>query len=317
MRRFLSLPAVLGLFLLAGGPLFAQQSASAHGARAEMQQSLTQRYTLTEIGPGLLGLRGGADSIRRAGSTVVVQREGLHAGAERRQAAVNLVREQGVEVIRRDGAVQVRVGERFYVHSIYVASDGVELGLASVQQQPSGGRLWALLVFSFPPEVLHSGDRATVFRRLDEWLAPDGVASIPAPPTPTPAPPPAADSAVVKLEPGMTPAEVQRLLGPPQREVSFGRRTWLSYPGFVVHFEGDALTTVDSAGKLARLRVRSEPEAAEIYLGEKLVGSTPSTFELPPGRYVLIFRLNGYTPARRELDLLPGGDVSLVVRLEK
>ena len=297
------------------------------GARAELQQSLTQRYPVTEIGPGFLGLRGNEETVRRGGATVVIQRAGLSGAADRRQAPVNLIRGEKVEPGTPRDARQIAAGERFYVTSIYVGSDVLEFGLMSAQPAAQGGRTWAKISFLFPAEALHSGDRGVVFRELDLWFALDAggqIAPAPvyAPPQPGAAPAaqtpaPGAATAVIRIEPGMTHQQVVALLGEPVRNVSFEKRSWLVYPGFVVQMENDAVKAVEDSGRPSRVRLRSEPDGAEIYLGEKLVGSTPSSLELPAGKYVFIFRLNGYKPVRQEVDVLPGGDISVAARMEK
>jgi hypothetical protein len=254
------------------------------------------------------------------GATIVLLRDGLFGAPDRREAPLNLIRGETVETPGVSSARPLRVAERFYVHSVYVGSDVVEFGLMGTQPQAaqSGGRTWAKAVFLFPPEVLHSGDRAAVFRQIDAWFALEGTGPAPLAAAHPPAgvPMPNAATATVRIEAGMKQQEVLALLGPPVREVSFGTRAWLVYAGFVVQLEDGVVKSVENGGRPARVRVRSEPEGAEIYLGEKLVGSTPSTLELPPGRYVFIFRLNGFKPARYEIDVLSGGDLSVAVKME-
>lgn len=285
-----------------------------------------QRYPVTEIGPGLLGLRGNEESIRKVGATVVVQRPGLLSAAERKIAPVCLIRGDSVEASSSKDTRPIQPGERFYVHSIYVGMDVVEFGLMGAQPQTAagGGRAWGKIAFLFPPEVLHNADRATVFRTLDLWLGMEGASSIAAPPMYT-APPsaqqigpaPSAATATIRIEPGMNQQQVIDLLGAPVRHVSYEKRAWMIYAGFVVQLENDVVKTMGDTNRPSRVRVRSEPEGAEIYIGEKLVGATPSSLELSAGRYVFIFRLNGHKPARLEVDVLPGGDITVAAKMEK
>jgi hypothetical protein len=302
-------------------PAAAQRSGS--GARAELTQSLVQRYPLTEIGPSVLGLRGGEDSIRRAGPTFLVRRPGLVTSTQRRPATVNQIRGEAAEAPEAVNAQPVSPGDRFYVNSIYVGSDVVEVGLVSVQSVAGAGgsaRLWMLAVFFFPPDVLERGDRTAVYSQIDAWLAQEGA--VPAAATPAagaaaspPAPPGRAQR--MRIEAGMTREELVRMLGEASREVSFGQRAWMSYAGFVVALEDDRVKSVETNGRPARVRVRTEPEGAEIFLGENLVGHGPSTLELPAGRYVFIVRRNGYTPWRQEVDVLSGSDISLIAQLQR
>jgi hypothetical protein len=295
----------------------AQQAGS--GARNELLQSLVQRYPLTAIGPSVLGLRGGEDTIRQAGTILVVTRGGLQGSLDRKQMPVCLIRGEKAEVASNPSGEAISVGARFYVISIYVGLDVVEFGLLSANPpSATAPRVWARAVFLFPAATLHNGDRPAVFQQIDRWLQPEGavipIGSASAPPPASISP---AATSRVRLEPGMTREEVVRAVGEPQREVSFGTRMWLVYPAMTAYFENQKLKSVETNGRPGRVRFRTEPEGAEIYLGEQFVGQGPTTLDLPAGRYVFIVRLPGYPPQRKEVDVLPGADLSLSVRLEK
>lgn len=286
------------------------------GRRLEMEQTLRQRYMLTEIGPGILGLTGGTDTIREAGGVLVVQRAGLYGSLDRTQAAALAVREDSAEVFRGRKDFAFPVGERLYVHSVYVGRDVIVLGLLSARlvTTPGGtGRLWASASFFFPEETLARADAGAVFRVLDQWLLPEGQRAVAAEPAPEPPPPPPTD-----LQPGMTRDEVVAVLGAPRREVSFGTRTWLTYPALVVLLEDGKLSSVDRSGQPpAKVSVRSDPEGADVYLDGIFVSSTPATLELPAGTYKVSVRLPGYQEWQRDLRVLAGSDITLNARLTK
>jgi hypothetical protein len=57
--------------------------------------------------------------------------------------------------------------------------------------------------------------------------------------------------------------------------------------------------------------VRSEPDGADVYLGESFVGSTPETLELPAGTYKISVRLSGYKDWQRDVQVFGGSDLTL------
>lgn len=300
----------------------AATSALAAGARrADLEQSLGQRYGLTQIGPGVLGLTGGRDAIQQAGGVVLLQSTGLYGALDPDQPASFAIREGNLSMFRGHKDYAFPLGERLYVHSVYVGSDVVVLGLLTARSitTPAGtGRLWASCSFFFSPETLANADTGTVLQVLDQWLIPEEqsrmrgmvaetmAAQQPAPPA-TPA----------ELETGMTRAQVVEALGPPLREVSFGTRTWLTYSGLVALLEDGTLSAVDRSGQPpAKLTISSEPDAADIYVDGSFVGSTPATLHLPAGTYEVSVRLSGYQDWQRNLRVLAGSEITLRSRLE-
>ncbi|MGC1943662.1 MAG: PEGA domain-containing protein, partial [Candidatus Acidiferrales bacterium] len=121
-----------------------------------------------------------------------------------------------------------------------------------------------------------------------------------------------------QLAPGMTRDEVVAVLGAPQREMSFEGRTWLTYPSMILVLEGGKLKSIDqSAQPPAKVAVHSTPDGAEIYLDGQLIGSTPSTLELPAGNHELSVRLSGYQDWTRSMRVLSGSEINLDAKLEK
>jgi hypothetical protein len=71
-RGFGAFAVGLALLVVAVSPL---RSVPVADHRSELQESLAQRYRLTVIGPGILGIRGGQQTIRKPGASQI----NLHA----------------------------------------------------------------------------------------------------------------------------------------------------------------------------------------------------------------------------------------------
>lgn len=316
MRGFAAIVVVVFALGLAVG-LRAQEDP---GRRPELQDHLASRYRLTTVGPGILGITGKPGSIRHAGGIVVLRRPGIYGCLKRDNPAFYAIREGKAEIFRGSQDASLEAGEKFYVHSVFVGSDVVTLGLVSVRTfstAKGSGPLWVGLSFFLPPASLAQGDIDTVNRVLDQWVLPEESYRSPAPPAvaPEPAPAPAPPS---ELKPGMTRDQVLSALGQPRREVSFGTKTWLTYPGLVVLLEQGKLTSVDRSGQPpAKVSVTSEPDAADVYVDASFVSSTPATLELPAGTYKVSVRLPGYKEWEREVRVLGGSEITLRARLEK
>ena len=189
------------------------------------------------------------------------------------------------------------------------------------------------VTFDFPVQSLVNANKDEVFRAIDPWVAPEGhytgtavvqpvsaqgnasvspgVATS-APPLPSPARPPA------QLTLGMTRDEVVAAMGTPQRETSFQGRAWLTYPNMVIVLEEGKLKSIDqSTAAPAKVAIRSTPDGAEIYLDGQLIGSTPSSLELPAGTHDLSVRLSGYQDWNRSRRVFSGSEINLDAKLEK
>jgi hypothetical protein len=335
----------LALFAIAVSPLRSTPKAD---HRAELQESLAQRYRLTVIGPGIMGIGGGQKTIRKPGGIAELRRDGVFGSLALSGAATNNIHDGKLSVAGPQD-FQFSTGEQFYVHSVYVGEDVVTLGLASTREitTPHGtGRLWAALNFFFPTTLLASGDSNVVMSTLDQWVLPEGMRPVtetaaappapapgpaaapssqagsapaeqqsPTPPAAAPAPPPASPA---DLKPGMSRDDVIGLLGAPQREISYGTKSWLEYPGMVVAFDGGQLVSVDRSGQPpAEVSLSSDPDGADIYLGDSFVGSAPAKLELPAGNYTLTMRLTGYKDWQRQVQILGGSQINLHAALTK
>ncbi len=307
------------------------------GRATEIQESLQTRYRLTRIGPGALGIHGGENSIRHAGGVVVLRREGLFGSFKRNQLISLSIIGTKVEVLSgsRETAVPLAVGARFYVVAVSVSSDAVTLGLLSTESITSGaqtGQLWASLNFFFDKELIQRGDVSRIYPEIDEWLLPEGSGPALAPPTVPVAPTPrnptqpnpsqpkmeaAANPVIISLHAGMGRHEVLSLLGNPAREITFGDRRWLQYPGMTAAFDKDALTSIDANSAPATMKVTSEPDGADIYVDGALAGSTPSTLNVPAGGHKISVKQAGFQNWEREIQVLAGSEINFRATLNK
>lgn len=324
-RACLFLLAIIHVASLAG----AQQS----GRAAEIQESLQTRYRLTRIGPRALGIgTKGENSIRHAGGVVVLRKEGLFGSLKRNQLISMSITGTKVGVLSgsKEASVPLAAGARFYVVAVSVSSDAVTVGLLSTESVTSGsqtGQLWASLNFFFDKELIERGDASRIYPVIDEWLLPEGTGLAPAPPPAVPMaagqPIPAhktespANPISIELKPGMPRNELVSRLGTPLREITFGDRSWLQYPGLTAVFAKDSLTSIDTNAAPAKVTITSEPEGAEIYVDGGLAGSTPSTLSLPAGACTIMVKLPGFQDWQRDLRVLAGSEVSLRATLSK
>ncbi len=334
-KLLLIVAASIFLAASASYPIWAQQGAADINGREVLEQVLTQTYQLSIVGKGMMGV-GSASAIRRAGTIVLVQKPGLYGSFDRNQIASSSIHGDTATLYHGNNDIEIPVGERFYVFSIAVGQDNVTLALLSAQllnNKKGSGRVWAAVTFDFPVQSLVNANKDEVFRAIDPWVAPEGhytgtavvqpvsaqgsgsAASglaTSAPPPPSPARPPA------QLTLGMTRDEVVAAMGTPQRETSFQGRAWLTYPNMVIVLEDGKLKSIDqSTAAPAKVAIRSTPDGAEIYLDGQLIGSTPSSLELPAGTHDLSVRLSGYQDWNRSMRVLSGSEINLDAKLEK
>lgn len=327
-------------FLLLFALLFPQEKP--FDQRTTLEQILSQAYEPADFGKRLMGI-GAESDVRRPGTIVVVQREGLYGSVVRNEIASSAVDGLEAKLFRGHMDFALPVGERLYVTSVHVGPSAVNLGFLSVRPitTPAGThRLWTTVAFNFPEEVLAKGDKDTVYREIDKWLLPEGRFASTQPLSPNavapslatvPAAAPAAMSAAAAapvpiavaaaptaLTPGMSHEEVVHVMGAPQREVSFESQTWLRYPTVVVLLKDGKLVSAsppDSAS--ASVTLQSDPAGAEIYLDGQLAGSTPSTLQIPAGQHQLSLRIDGYQDWTRDLRILAGSQIQFSPKLQK
>jgi hypothetical protein len=310
--------------------------------RVVLEQILSQTYQSAEFGKRVMGA-GAETDVRKSGTIVVVQREGLYGSIVRNEIASSAVDGLNAKLFRGHQDFALPVGERLYITNVHVGPSAVNLAFLSVRPitTPVGtNRLWTTVAFNFPDEVLAKGDKETVYREIDKWFLPESRSTYAQPVTPTTSPvaspltPPAtapttvvaapvpaptpAPSVPATLSPGMSREQVVAALGPPQREVNFESQTWLHYPSLLVLLKDGKLVSVtqpDSAS--ATVALQSDPSGAEIYLDGQLAGSTPSTLQIPSGNHQLALRLSGYQDWTRDLRILPGSQIQFAPKLQK
>ncbi len=293
------------------------------GRRGELEDSLQARYRLTILGGGPMGVHG-ENSIRKAGGTVLLVRDGLYGSHDRRRLPANVIQDGKSTVASGDKEVVLARGEKFYVNAAHVGSDVVTLGLLSTRMIPGKGKpsqVWCSVNFFFAPETLAQGDMGKVYSVIDQWVLPEGTTAAPPPAIAANAPPPVAATPVTKggdLKPGMTRDQVVKTLGTPIQEVEFGDRRWLTYAAVNVTLEQDKLTAVDrNAQALVPVKISSDPNGADVFLDGSFVSSTPAILSLHAGTYKVAVKSSGYNDWEREVKILPGAEVNLNAKLNK
>lgn len=69
--------------------------------------------------------------------------------------------------------------------------------------------------------------------------------------------------------------------------------------------------------RTSEVMVKSEPSGADIIVGDKFVGNTPSSLRLPPGDHAITVEMSGYKTWRRTMTVTPGSNVTLKATLER
>jgi hypothetical protein len=317
-KRKIAIPLFLGA---AWASAFAQDV----GRRSELEDSLQARYRLTILGGGPMGVHGD-NSIRKAGGTVLLMKDGLFGSHDRKKLPANAIQDDKSAVVSGDKEVELAQGEKFYVTAAYVGSDVVTLGLLSTRMIPGKGKasqVWCSVNFFFAQDTLAQGNMGKVYSVIDQWVLPEGTTTAPAPAvvSPASAPVPAVapvSSKPVDLQPGMSRDDVVNALGAPLQDVEFGEHRWLTYPGISVTLEHGKVTAVErNAQALVPVRISSDPNGADVFLDGSFVSSAPSVLRLHAGTYKVVVKASGYTDWEREVKVLPGAEVNLDAKLSK
>ncbi len=322
--------AVAALVLCCLAPGLRAQGGKTTDQRGVLQQVLMQSYQPSEVGKRLMGV-GAETDVRRAGTIVVIQREGLWGSFLRSEIASSSIHGLKAELYRGHQDYALPVGERMYLISVHVGEDTVDIGMLSartVSAQHSAGRVWTVATFYLPAETLADADRDAVLREIDAWFLPEGRTSPPASSTPSPAAPPSpapqpapttapsTPSGVATLRTGMTRDEVLAAIGKPQREIIFQTQTWLCYPALVVQLRDGEVGSVEATGTpaTARVTLRSDPDGAEILLDGNVIGTAPSTLEIPAGKHQLMMKIAGHPDWVRDVLILAGSETHFDAR---
>lgn len=307
MKRLLALV----LFALTASYGFAQQAE----VESNLQEAIQARYRITVVGPSAFGIKGGDDSIRKLGGTILVMKKGLYGALDRKEITSNSIKDGQRTLLGGKEDVPLQPGDRFYANSVRVGSDFVSIGLLSVDPRNMAGRVgraWAAVNFFFKPEVIKSGDLKEINAAMDQWLLPaDSLPNMPSNPTKTFAVAGANLPPSVELKPGMTKEEVVGGLGNPAQTISFGNSTWLTYPALVVVLQDGKLTTVDRAEDSAGRLTMNGDAGSEIYVDNELAGTTPASLRVPIGSHKVEVKSQGKTIWAQDVRIFPGAEVTV------
>ena len=76
-------------------------------------------------------------------------------------------------------------------------------------------------------------------------------------------------------------------------------------------------TSVPSTATEGSVVIKSDPEAAEITIDGKFVGTTPSTIQLKPGDYAVLIEKTGFRSWQKTISVTAGSSASLSATLDK
>jgi len=294
---------------------FAQQES----VRSNLQEAITARYRLTQVGSSLMGWHGGDDSIRKLGGTLLVVKGGMFGTQERRDVTSNSIKAGQRTLLSGKDEMELKPGERFYANSVVVGPDFVTVGLLSVDPrnfQGRMGRVWAAATFFFEKETISNGDLNKINAAMDQWILPaDSFSSAPQPMTASTrvaaAPAPVPPAASVELKAGENREEIESGMGHPVQAIAFGNKTWLTYPGLVAVLEDGKLTSVErNEQSFGTLSLAAQP-GAEIYVDGELAGTTPTTLRVPVGSHKVELKAAGKSVWEQQVRVFPGAEVNL------
>jgi hypothetical protein len=76
-------------------------------------------------------------------------------------------------------------------------------------------------------------------------------------------------------------------------------------------------STTSETSDLATVLVKSSPDASDITIDGKFVGSTTSTLHLAPGEHTILIEKSGFKPWQRTISVSSNGSVTVDATLEK
>ena len=304
--------APAAILLLLCSPAFTQKDS----VQSNLQEGIAARYRLTVVGSSFMGVRGGEDSIRRLGGTLLVMKRGLYGSQERREITSNSIKNGERTLLSGKDDVELLPGERFYANSVVVGPDFVTVGLLSVDPRNFQGRMarvWAAVNFFFDKQTVGGGELNKINAAMDQWILPaDSLSTVP-PQTMMAAhvsgSQPVATS--IELKPGASREEIETGLGKPLQAIAFGNKTWLSYPGLVVVLEDGKLASVErNEQAYGNLSLGGQP-GAEIYVDGELAGTAPASLRVPTGSHKVELKVGGKNVWEQQVRVFPGADINL------
>jgi len=228
--RRIHLAAISLAFIL---PAASAQSA----ASAALAQKLNASFSITETGWGNAG------RITNPGAVYVVHTDGLFARAIADHVTPTTTIKDGKPLPTGKGfkgafgtfgdTLQIKPGERFYLHEVNVKEDAVVLNLISLDSHvvvngeggSSRSRLRMYVRFPLSREEQASLSPADVHRLVDPIISPESGPS------------------TVQL--GQSAADVRRLLGEPTKIVDLGSKEILMYANLKVTLVNDKVTDAE------------------------------------------------------------------------
>jgi hypothetical protein len=301
--------------LFAAVLLCAAAAVAQDSVQSNLQEAIAARYRLTTIGASAFGLRGGDDSIRKLGGTLLVVKKGLFGTQSRREITSNSIKDGQRTLLAGKDEVELLPGERFYANSVSVGDDFVTVGLLSVDPRNFQGRLgrvWAAVNFFFDKQTISSGDLNKINTAMDQWFLPaDSFSAAPQQPALAARVNSAPPAPSIELKPGASREAIESGLGKPTQAIAFGNKTWLAYPGLVAVLEDGKLSDVERNEQAFGNLSLSAERGAEIYVDGELSGTTPTTLRIPTGPHKVELKLAGKSVWEQEVHVYPGAEVNL------
>ncbi len=282
---------------------------------SNLQEAIAARYRLTVVGSSFMGVRGGEDSIRKLGGTLLVVRKGLYGTQERRDITSNSIKNGQRTLLSGKDDVELLPGERFYANSVVVGPDFVTVGLLSVDPrnfQGRMGRVWAAVNFFFEKQTVSGGDLNKINAAMDQWILPaDSITTVPQPVMAARMAPSQPVAPSIELKPGASREEIETGLGKPIQAITFGNKTWLSYASLVAVLEDGKLVSVERNEQAYGNVSLAGQQGAEIYVDGELAGTTPTTLRVPAGSHRVELKSGGKSVWEQQVRVFPGADVNL------
>lgn len=283
--------------------------------QSNLQEAIAARYRLTVVGSSFMGVRGGEDSIRKLGGTLLVVKKGLYGTQERRDITSNSVNHGERTLLSGKDDVELIPGERFYANSVVVGPDFVSVGLLSVDPrnfQGRMGRVWAAVNFFFDKQTVSGGDLNKINAAMDQWILPaDSITTVPQTVMAAHVAPSQPVAPSIELKPGASREEIETGLGKPIQAIAFGNKTWLSYPSLAAVLEDGKLVSVErNEQAYGNLSLGGQP-GADIYVDGELAGTAPTTLRVPTGSHRVELKVDGKNVWEQQVRVFPGADVNL------
>lgn len=224
--------------VLAAVMLFGAVSIATAGDRSALEEALKSKYQITKTG---------IDRVRitEPGTILVIQKEGISGDLSSDMSFLNnkvrggqVAQAGGFGAIMQDKKTSrtLKVGDKVYVFKIEVKDDQVRYFIitgdtydVNVQGSTRQTRYKALLSFELGKEFLESASVDDVKKAVDAVIAPEADVK-------------AASTKSVEL--GQTPAQVETILGRPDKIINLGAKKVYVYKDMKIVFVDDKVADV-------------------------------------------------------------------------